>query len=223
MTKGAGFIPYRHERLDIAEQSERVASFRRAMAGRRSIRLFSPDPVPGELIDGAITIANSAPSGANLQPWHFVVVGEPGVKREIRLAAEKEERENYRRRFPEEWKEAIEPLGTDWHKEFLEVAPWLIVLFRVDGSTGTGGRRRKHYYVSESVGIAAGFLLAALQIAGLATLTHTPSPMGFLTEILGRPANEKPFLLIPVGYPAPDCRVPNLTKKPLDVVRTWIE
>lgn len=187
------------------------------------MRDFSPEPVSDDVIDAAIATAASAPSGANMQPWRFVVVRQPDLKRRIREAAEAEERESYERRMPTEWLEALEPLGTDWHKPFLEVAPVLIVVFRVDygvESDASGGERRvKHYYVAESVGIACGMLLAALHWSGLATLTHTPSPMGFLSRILERPPNEKPYLLIPVGYPAPGAVVPAITKKTLDEVR----
>lgn len=185
---------------------------------RRSVRSFSPDPVPQNIIDLAIEAASSAPSGANMQPWTFVVVRDPETKRRIRNAAEEEERINYSGRMPPEWVSALAPLGTDWRKEFLEVAPVLIVVFRQDFHV-EDGRRVKHYYVSESAGIATGFLLAALNWAGLATLTHTPSPMGFLGEILERPREERPFLLIPVGYPAEDCEVPDIRKKRLDEVR----
>ncbi len=184
---------------------------------RRTVRHFSDAPVPFELIETAIRAAATAPSGANQQPWRFVVVSDPETKRRIREAAEKEERENYERRFPDEWLEALAQFGTDWHKPFLETAPYLIVVFRID--YGLDGQRKvKHYYVGESVGIAAGFLLAALHAAGLATLTHTPSPMGFLSKILDRPVNERPFLLIPVGYPAAECEVPDIAKKPLPEV-----
>lgn len=184
---------------------------------RRSVRHFSPEPVPIEIIENAIRVAALAPSGANQQPWRFIVVRDPALKREIRLAAEAEEKLSYEQRMPGEWLEALAPLGTDWHKEFLEIAPYLIVVFRIDYGFD-GERKVKHYYVQESVGIAAGFLLAALHLSGLATLTHTPSPMGFLGQILNRPANERPFLLIPVGYPAPDCTVPCISKKPLEEV-----
>lgn len=187
------------------------------MRTRRSVRDFSTAAVPVELVESAVRIAASAPSGANQQPWRFVVVSDPEIKRRIREAAEAEERKNYERRFPDEWLEALEPFGTDWHKPFLETAPYLIAVFRIDYGLD-GGRKIKHYYVQESVGIACGFLLAALHIAGLATLTHTPSPMGFLTEILDRPKNERPFLLIPVGYPAPEAEVPAIGKKPIDEV-----
>lgn len=213
-------VPYQPERYSEDEARERVESFRRMISTRRSVREFSPDPVPEEILRTAIEAAASAPSGANLQPWTFVVVTDPDLRREIRQAAETEERENYSGRMPQEWLDALAPLQTDWRKEFLEVAPALIVVFRQDYRE-TGTRRIANYYVAESVGIACGFLLAALHSAGLATLTHTPSPMGFLREILDRPHNEKPFLLIPVGYPAANCRVPDIAKKPLDEVAVW--
>src|SRR5262245_47184620 len=197
------------------------------MKRRRTVREFSPDPVPFELIELAIKTAGVAPSGANQQPWRFVVVGNPEIKRQIRLAAEEEERENYGGRFPDEWLQALIPLGTDWHKEFLEIAPYLIVVFKVDYGleqvAGGAERKTKHYYVNESVGIACGMLLAALHSAGLATLTHTPNPMGFLSEILKRPKNEKPYLLVPVGYPAGDAKVPNITKKRLEEIMLVVE
>jgi iodotyrosine deiodinase len=213
------FIPLAFERLSEEEQRQRAAEFEARLRTRRTVRQFSSEPVPLELIATAIRIAGRAPSGANQQPWRFVVVSNPAIKRQIREAAEAEERTNYEGRFPDEWLEALAPLGTDWHKEFLETAPYLIVVFREeygleragDGST----KKVKHYYVMESVGISCGFLLAALHWMGLATLTHTPSPMGFLSRILNRPPNEKPFLLIPVGYPAADAQVPDIPKKPL--------
>ena len=209
--------PLQFQRLPLEEQVRRVCEFYERMRTRRTVRHFSPEPVPLELIGNAIRCANTAPSGANQQPWRFVVVQDPDIKRKIRIAAEAEERENYERRFTGEWLDALAPLGTDWHKEFLEIAPFLIVVFRIDYGL-EDGRRRKHYYVQESVGIAVGFLLAALHLSGLATLTHTPSPMGFLTRVLERPENERPFVLIPVGYPAPDATVPTIQKKPLEEV-----
>ncbi|MBN8732091.1 MAG: nitroreductase family protein [Acidobacteria bacterium] len=184
------------------------------MRGRRSLRHFSAEPVPYELIEEAVAVAAMAPSGANQQPWKFIVVVDAEVKRAIREAAEAEEFDNYNNRFPEEWLQALEPFGTDWRKPFLETAPYLIAVFRVDYGIA-GESKIKHYYVNESVGIATGFLLAALHLAGLATLTHTPSPMGFLGKILGRPANERPYLLIPVGYPAEGAEVPNIQRKAL--------
>jgi nitroreductase len=196
------------------------------MAGRRTVRSYAPDPVPRGLVEEAIRVAGNAPSGANLQPWHFVLVEDPEVKRRIREAAEAEESENYGRRFPPEWLERLAPLGTDSVKSYLEIAPYLIVVFKIEyglvrEADGTE-RKIKHYYVNESAGLASGFLLAALQIAGLATLTHTPSPMGFLSRILGMPKNYKPFLLIPVGYPAEGATVPDITKKPLDEILTVV-
>jgi iodotyrosine deiodinase len=193
-----------------------VRSFRDTLRLRRTVREFSSEPVPEEVLTLAIEAAASAPSGANMQPWAFVLVQDPAIKREIRIAAEKEEWENYHGRMPEEWLRALAPLQTDWKKEFLEIAPALIVVFKQDYGLGEDGQHVTHYYVNESVGIACGFLLAALNAAGLATLTHTPSPMGFLRDILGRPKNEKAFLLIPVGYPADGCQVPDIGKKELD-------
>lgn len=219
------FEPLRFERLPDDESLRRSRAFLASMRARRTIRAFSPEPVPFELIENAIATAATAPSGANQQPWRFVVVRDPDLKRRIRESVEAEERENYERRFPDEWLAALAPLGTDWRKEFLEIAPYLIVVFKEeyglradDGTAEAEARRIKHYYVNESVGIALGFLIASLHQAGLATLTHTPNPMGFLRELLGRPANEKPYVVLPVGYPAPDCRVPVLTKKSLDDV-----
>jgi len=187
------------------------------MRARRSVRQFSSDPVRFELIENAIRCAASAPSGANQQPWRFVVVADADLKRRIRLAAEAEEKLNYERRYGPEWLDALAPLGTGWQKEFLETAPYLIVVFRIDYGL-EGERRVKHYYVHESTGIATGFLLVALHLSGLATLTYTPSPMGFLSRILDRPANERPFLVVPVGYPAPEATVPAITRKDLSEV-----
>jgi iodotyrosine deiodinase len=209
-------IPLDFQRMSPAQQVEESSRFLNRMAQRRSVRFFSPEPVPLELIENAIRCAALAPSGANQQPWRFIVVQDAEIKRKIRGAAEAEERQSYEHRMPAEWLEALAPLGTDWHKEFLETAPYLIVVFRIDfGLTQTeeGELQIKHYYVQESVGIATGFLLAALHMSGLATLTHTPSPMGFLTSILGRPKNERPFVLIPVGFPSEGATVPAITKK----------
>lgn len=223
------FEPLSFERLPPEEMTRRSAEFLAHIATRRTVRDFSPEPVALLLVENAVRAAALAPSGANRQPWRFVVVGDPAVKREIREAAEAEEKESYERRMPEEWLEALAPLGTDWHKPFLEIAPYLIVVFKMDSEPvpAPGGvddgtaRKQKNYYVAESVGIACGFLLAALHLAGLATLTHTPSPMGFLNRILERPPHEKPYLLIPVGYPADNARVPVIEKKPLgDVMIT---
>jgi iodotyrosine deiodinase len=216
-------IPLVFERLTPAEQRARLADFHERILTRRTVRHYSDEPVPDTLIDQAIATANSAPSGANLQPWTFVVVRDAGIKRRIRAAAEEEERRFYAERAPAEWLDALKPLGTDASKAFLETAPCLIVVFKVDyrlvRDADGSERRLKHYYATESTGIACGFLLAALHVAGLATLTHTPSPMGFLSSILERPKNEKPFLLIPVGYPSADAVVPHIMKKGLDEIR----
>ncbi len=220
------FEPLAFARLSDAEMFRRSAEFLSRIATRRTVRDFSPDPVPYGLVENAVRAAASAPSGANRQPWRFVVVSDPAVKRAIRSAAEAEEKESYERRMPEEWLEALAPLGTDWHKPFLETAPYLVAVFRMDWEPGSpsGGvddgtagsaSKRKNYYVAESVGVACGFLLAALHLSGLATLTHTPSPMGFLNRILGRPEHEKPYLLIPVGFPSDGAKVPTIAKKPL--------
>ena len=209
-------VPLEFDRLDPQEALERSREFTETMEARRSIRLFSPEPVPRELIDNALTVAGTAPSGAHQQPWTFAVVSDPVMKARLREAAEKEERDFYERRATDEWKEAIEPIGTDWVKTHITDAPYVIVVFEQAWRPGPDGTKVKHYYVRESVGIAVGFLLAALQVSGLCALTHTPSPMGFLRELLGRPENERPFILIPVGYPADDAVVPDLSRKPLD-------
>ena len=216
------FHPLEFERVPVDEARKRLDRLYESLSTRRSVRDFSDEAVPVELVERCIQVAGTAPSGANIQPWRFVVVSDPEIKRQIRIAAETEERDNYDRRFPREWLEALAPLGTDWHKEFLEIVPHLIVVFRVDYATGETDEQRafkkKHYYVMESVGIAVGMLLAAIHEAGLVTLTHTPSPMGFLRDILGRPRNETPFVLLPVGYPAPEARVPDIGKKPLEEI-----
>jgi nitroreductase len=193
----------------------RADTFYAQMDARRSLRAFSPDPVPQRLIELAIMTASTAPSGAHQQPWTFVAVSDPDTKQRIRSAAEAEERRSYENRMSEEWLEALSPLGTDWHKPYLEVAPWLVVLFEQIHGAFPDGSHRKHYYPRESVGIAAGVFITALHHMGLATLTHTPSPMGFLTTILERPRSERPFMLFPVGYPADDATVPDLRRKPL--------
>jgi len=211
-------IAYTRERLSPEESIAAARGFLRTIRQRRTVRSFSPDAVPEEVLTLAIEAAASAPSGANLQPWKFVIVKDPELKRRIRIAAEKEEKANYEGRMPEEWLRALAPLQTDWHKDFLEIAPVLIVVFKEDYGVAPDGGHVTHYYVNESVGIACGFLLCALNAAGLVTLTHTPSPMNFLRDILDRPKNEKTFLLIPVGYPAKGCRVPDIRKKALDEV-----
>ena len=224
---GYSFIPLDFERVSLQEQFARARAFESRMRARRTVRDFSSQPVPRALIEIALRVASRAPSGANLQPWTFVAVSDPEVKRRIRVAAEAEEKDNYERRFPQEWLEVLAPLETDWHKGFLEVAPWLIVVLRQDYGLARGAdgseRKIKHYYVQESVGIACGFLIAALHSMGLASLTHTPSPMGFLARILDRPANEKPFLLLPVGFPAEGARVPDLDKRPLGETAVFVE
>ena len=207
------------KKLDFEEYSEskmrsRSESFLNEIVTRRTIRQFSDRMVPIDIINNCIKTAASAPSGANKQPWQFVVVKDLSIKAEIRKAAEKEEKEFYGHRATKEWLEDLNQFGTDWHKPFLEIAPYLIVIFRKIYDLEDDGTQRKNYYVNESVGIASGFLLAALHHAGLATLTHTPSPMNFLGEILNRPKNEKAFLLIPVGYPAKNAEVPDISKKP---------
>jgi nitroreductase len=190
-----------------------------SMARRRTVRDFSAEPVPIELIELAVATAGTAPSGANMQPWRFVVVRDPEIKRRIRAGAEEEERLSYGGRMPERWLRRLAPLGTDWHKPFLEIAPYLIAVFKIDSVVDPlTGEREPTYYASESVGIAVGMLLTSLHNAGLATLTHTPSPMRFLSEILGRPRNEKPFVLIPVGYPADRAEIPDIDRKPLGAI-----
>ena len=206
------FVPLRFERRDSKEMLDAARAFRGELETRRSVRNFSKDPIPEGVLEECLRAAGSAPSGANLQPWSFVVVRDPALKRRIREAAEAEERENYEWRMGEAWLKDLEALGTDENKPFLEDAPALIVIFRQAYGLDDE-EKRKHYYVMESVGIAAGFLLAGLHQAGLATLTHTPSPMGFLEEILERPENERAYLLIPVGYPAEECEVPNIIRK----------
>lgn len=211
----SGFVPLRFERLPEPEMLRRAATFRASLERRRSVRHFSDTPVPLAALEECIRAAGSAPSGAHKQPWTFALVTDPELKRRIRAAAEEEERENYSGRMNNDWLRDLAPLGTDADKPFLERAPALIIVFRQAWEELADGARGQHYYTQESVGIACGFLLAALHEAGLATLTHTPSPMGFLAELLGRPKNEKAFLLIPVGYPADGCEVPALERKPL--------
>lgn len=217
-----GRIPYSAKRLTVAQRSAAVASFLEVMGQRRSVRDFAETPVPRQVVVDAIRAAALAPSGANQQPWTFVLIGEaPELRRQIREAAEAEEREAYEHRMSDEWLEALRPLGTDWRKPHLTDAPWLIVVFEQAyglGDTPEGTRKIKHYYVRESVGIAVGILLSALAHAGLATLTHTPSPMAFLGRVLNRPPNERAYVVIPVGFPAADATVPAIVRKPLDEV-----
>lgn len=203
---------------ELLESSQRILKRYRK---RRSCRQFSKDPVAKEVIENLIQIASSAPSGANKQPWHYVAVNNQELKLKIKEAAEAEEKLFYEERAPEEWLEDLAPLGTDWHKEFLTEAPWLIIVFKEIYGLDESGEKHKHYYVNESVGIAAGFLISAIHELGLVTLTHTPSPMNFLSEILKRPVEQKPFLLLPVGYPHPEAQVPNISKKSLSENSTF--
>ena len=201
------------------EMLVRAQDFFNLMQGRRSVRTFSDRPVPRALIEQAILTAGTAPSGAHREPWHFVAVSDRELQSKIREAAEKEERESYERRMPKAWREAIDPLGTDWHKPFLETAPWIVICF----AKNVGDDGKKNYYVQESCGIACGLFIAAIHNLGLVTLTHTPSPMRFLGEILGRPKNERAFILFPVGYPAENTKVPDLQRKNLGELSTWHE
>jgi nitroreductase len=211
-------IPLDFTQYPPDEMQARAAAFRAEVARRRTVRDFSDRPIPPGVLDDCLRAAATAPNGANMQPWHFVVVTRPEAKRRIRLAAEEEERAFYGGRAPADWLDALAPLGTDAAKPFLETAPALIAIFAASYGLDADGRKVKHYYVQESVGIATGILITALHHAGLATLTHTPSPMAFLNDILGRPANERPFLLLVAGYPAPDARVPAISKKPFEAV-----
>lgn len=206
----------------VEEMQQRAAAFASEMRNRRTVRHFADRPVPRDIIEHCLRAAGTAPNGANRQPWHFVVVSDPAIKTRIREGAEKEEHEFYAHRAPQDWLDALAPLGTDQHKPFLETAPYLIAIFAESYAIGPEGERLKNYYVTESVGIATGFLIAGLHYAGLASLTHTPSPMGFLNEILGRPANERPFLLLVVGYPADDALVPEIGKKKLSEIVTYV-
>jgi iodotyrosine deiodinase len=206
------------------EMTAKAQAFYEDIKRRRSVREFSDRLVPREIIEYALLAAGTAPSGANLQPWHFTVITNPDIKRRIREEAEVEERDFYKGRAPQEWLDALAPLGTDEHKSFLETAPVLIAIFGQRSSEGRDGRRIKNYYVPESVGIATGFLIASLHTAGLVTLTHTPIPMGFLIEVCGRPETEKPYILLVVGYPAKGCTVPVYggIKKPLEQIASWL-
>ncbi len=219
-----GFVPYE---LPVVAPDELIARAKAIYAEadtRRSVRHFSDRPVPREAVEYAIRAASTAPSGAHRQPWTFVLVGNPEVKRRIREAAEAEERQNYLGgRMNEEWQEALRPLGTNWQKPFLETVPWIVVVFEQRYGVNNDGARQHNYYVKESVGIACGMFIAALHRMGLATLTHTPSPMRFLTQILGRPDNERPFILFPIGYPDDDAVVPHLTRKPLEDVMVEVD
>ena len=210
-----------YQELDPDTMKARASSFYEEVKRRRTVRDFSTRPVPREVIEDCIRAAGTAPNGANLQPWHFVAVTDPAIKRKIREGAEEEERAFYHGKAPQEWLDALAPLGTDEHKPFLETAPYLIVIFAESYGELPDGRKVKHYYTQESVGIATGILITAVHHAGLVSLTHTPSPMGFLNEILGRPARERPFLILVVGYPSAEAKVPVITKKPLGEIATF--
>ncbi len=213
----SGFVPYQKETYPPDELPERTREFYEFMDQRRSVRYFSDEDVPEEAVHNIIRTASTAPSGAHKQPWTFCLVKDPSLKKRIREAAEDEEQKNYEKRMSEEWLQDLEPLGTRPEKPYLETAPYLIIVFKRAYEI-ENGERKKNYYINESVGLATGFLLTAIHHAGLAALTHTPSPMGFLSDILDRPKEERPFLLIPVGYPASDCVVPDLERKPLEEV-----
>ena len=220
----SGLVPLSsYVELPADEMRERASAFLNEAQRRRTVRDFSDRPVPRDIIEMCILAAGTAPNGAHRQPWHFVAVSNPEVKRAIRIAAEEEERAFYRGRAPEEWLEALAPLGTDEAKPFLESAPYLIVVFGESYAVAKDGEKSKNYYVTESVGIATGMLITAIHRAGLVSLTHTPSPMAFLNEILGRPQNERPFLILVVGFPSPDATVPQLGRKSLEEIATFIE
>ena len=214
-------IPYDYLKFTADEQLKRANEFYELCNRRRTVREFSPKPVPRNLLETIIRTAGTSPSGANKQPWRFIIVTDKELKRKIRVAAEKEEKESYERRMSQEWLDDLAALGTDWHKPFIEIAPALIVVFSIEYEQD-GGRIRKNYYVKESVGLAVGFLLVAIHNAGLVSLTHTPSPMHFLQEILNRPPNERPFVLIPVGYPPENVTVPNISRKSLEQISVWL-
>ena len=216
-------IPLDFAKLDQEEMLFRAKAFYNNLSSRRSVRSFSTADIPRSVIEQCLLAAGSAPSGANRQPWHFAVVSNTNLKREIRLGAEQEEQEFYSTRAPQDWLDALAPLGTDANKPFLESAPYLIVIFAEKLSTDSEGKKQKNYYVTESVSIATGLLIAALHTAGLATLTHTPAPMKFLNTILNRPATEKPLMILVVGYPTDDATVPAITRKPLEQFASFLE
>lgn len=207
------FVPYEFEKMSSTDSASHAAEYLKDMSRRRSIRDYTDEDVPAHVIEDIIMTASTAPSGAHKQPWTFCAISDPEIKKQIRIAAEQEEFESYTGRMTPEWLADLAPLGTDWHKEFLETVPWIIVVFKKAYDI-VDGKKRKNYYVNESIGIATGFLISAIHNAGLVTLTHTPSPMNFLHNILKRPENERPFLLLPVGYPADGATVPDLDRKP---------
>lgn len=217
------FEPLQFSEVPEAEMQQRALAFYQHIKRRRTVREYSDKPVPRDIIENAIRAAGTAPSGANMQPWHFVAVSNAELKGRIRVAAEIEEKELYAHRAGDEWLKALEPLGTNEHKPFLETAPWLIAVFLKKFTIDSEGKQLKNYYTAESVGIACGFLLAALHNAGLVTLTHTPSPMSFLSEVLERPKHERAFILIVTGYPAADAMVPSISKRPLDEIATFLD
>jgi nitroreductase len=216
------FVSYAKKTYEIDEMATRSQLFFEWMNTRRTVREFSDKNIPEQVIENILLSASTAPSGAHKQPWTFCVVKNPEVKKQIRIAAEKEEKESYENRMTDEWLKDLQPIGTDWHKPFLETAPYLIVVFKRSYEFDSSHQKHQNYYVTESCGIACGFLLTAIHDAGLVALTHTPSPMNFLTKILNRPENEKPFLLIPVGYPADECWVPDLKRKSIGEICVWI-
>jgi nitroreductase len=216
------FVSYQKQTFDIQQMEARSHSFYEWMNTRRTVREFSDKHIPENVIENILLAAGTSPSGAHKQPWTFCVIKNQEVKKAIRIAAEKEEKESYEKRMPDEWLQDLAPIGTDWQKPFLETAPYLIVVFKRSYELEADNHKHQNYYVTESCGLACGFLLAAIHHAGLVALTHTPSPMNFLTSILNRPVNEKPFLLIPVGYPAEECWVPDLTRKSLAEISVWI-
>ncbi len=215
------FIPYKSAQLDKNQMTQHSLDFYQNMNLRRSVRDYSDRDVPKEVIENIIMTASTAPSGAHKQPWTFCAVSNSTIKSEIKKAAEKEEYESYNKRMSEEWLDALKPIGTTWEKPFLEIAPWLIIVFKKAYDLDENNARQKNYYVNESVGIACGFLISAIHQAGLVTLTHTPSPMNFLQKILNRPENERAYLLLPVGYPSEDAQVPNFKRKPAEEVIRW--
>lgn len=221
MIDGYPFIAYSKEVYEANQMFSRTSDFFNWMDKRRTVRDFSNKPVDRSIIENIIKVASTAPSGAHKQPWTFCIVSDADIKKQIRLAAEEEEKASYGGRMSEEWLKDLAPLGTDWQKPFLEIAPYLIIVFKRSYEWDTDGKKHQNYYVTESCGLACGFLLAAIHNAGLAALTHTPSPMNFLSKVLNRPDNEKPFLLVPVGYAAEECWVPDIQRKGLDEIMVW--